>query len=300
MTGYSSVTLVLPARIQATTGTEQQITITLSLKSLNSRFFEATCKLPYALNALETDIVKYLRPQLIRGNIFFSIHLSNSQALASSIEPSLKVITHYLDAVKKIKTTFDIQGALSLSDLMTLPHVFDYQDTHIDEETRAVIMSGVEELTALLIQSRAQEGTELLKDFYTRIRHIEAYFKELTERAAVFMEQKKQQLFQTLQAITQETGQEACEANNLAIYHQLERIDINEEIVRFNSHMHNLTQLLQAPGIEKGKKIDFTLQELFREINTIASKCSDAQISSLSINIKVELEKMREQAQNSV
>ena len=104
----------------------------------------------------------------------------------------------------------------------------------------------------------------------------------------------------TLKTVLDEVKQEATENQSNIIFNQLERIDIHEEIVRFKTHLGTLSLILEKPGSENGKKLDFTLQELFREINTITSKCADAEISSLAINIKVELEKAREQAQNIV
>jgi uncharacterized protein (TIGR00255 family) len=91
-----------------------------------------------------------------------------------------------------------------------------------------------------------------------------------------------------------------AELQRTAAYMTLEKMDINEEIVRFKSHLANFEQQLTAAGIEKGKRLDFTLQELAREINTIAAKCSDATIGAAAIDIKVELEKAREQVQNVV
>jgi uncharacterized protein (TIGR00255 family) len=114
------------------------------------------------------------------------------------------------------------------------------------------------------------------------------------------MEAKKEQLFATLKAALGEGAQPAADGQISMITQQLDRIDIHEEIVRFKTHLSSLTAMIASPDIETGKKLDFTLQELFRETNTIASKCSDAQISSLAIAIKVELEKAREQAQNII
>lgn len=101
-------------------------------------------------------------------------------------------------------------------------------------------------------------------------------------------------------AVPGTSEQPITETQLSAISQQLDRLDIHEEIVRFKTHIKSFSAIISSPDIETGKKLDFTLQELFRETNTIASKCSDAQISSLAIAIKVELEKAREQAQNIV
>ena len=121
---------------------------------------------------------------------------------------------------------------------------------------------------------------------------INKRYKQLIE------DQKKR-----INVLTQEfkdAQSDMADARKSAMYTMLDKIDINEEIVRFQSHLKNLKDLLKAPGTEKGKRLDFTLQELAREINTITAKCSDSIICEQAINIKVEIEKSREQTQNIV
>ena len=112
-------------------------------------------------------------------------------------------------------------------------------------------------------------------------------------------EKHKVKVHKTLQEIGADKNLLA-EAQKNALYTMLDKIDIHEEITRFNSHLSQLDKHLKSPDIEKGKRLDFTLQELAREINTIAAKCSDSTISKHAINVKVEIEKTREQVQNIV
>jgi uncharacterized protein (TIGR00255 family) len=117
--------------------------------------------------------------------------------------------------------------------------------------------------------------------------------------SAVLMAAQKDKVTKTIQEVTGETTS-LIDLQKHAAYALLDKMDINEEIVRFKSHLKNLSAQLNSQDIEKGKRLDFTLQEMAREINTIAAKCSHATISALAINIKVELEKAREQTQNIV
>ena len=307
MTGFSSTILSIPRRTSpadpAKPGThpEQQLQLSMTLKTLNSRFFESTCKLPYSLSFLETDLIKYFKSKLYRGNVVFSIHLSDPSALTGSIEPSFTAVQGYLKAIERIKHVSSLTGSLTISDLITLPNIFETKETPLDKGTINHIMAAIEQLTTLLQEMRITEGKALALDLESRIKVIKMYLEQLEPRAQIVMDHKKEQLFASLKTAMSETSQEnASDAQTSLIYSQLERIDIHEEIVRFKTHLESLQTIIKSDDIEVGKKIDFTLQELFREINTIASKCNDSVISSLAINIKVELEKSREQTQNIV
>ena len=122
----------------------------------------------------------------------------------------------------------------------------------------------------------------------------------IEKNAAILMEKKKKEVAELLKKIEAEENTEKPDARKNSLYASLDKIDVHEEIVRFKSHLKNLSMQLDSTIIEKGKRLDFTLQELAREINTLTSKCSDADLSTQAINIKVELEKAREQAQNIV
>ncbi len=303
MTGFSSTILTLPRKIDVAEpgSSEQSLQLSMTLKTLNSRFFECTCKLPYSLSFLETDLIKYFKSKLYRGNVVFSIHLSDPSALTGSIEPSFGAVLGYMKAIDRIKETCSLEGTLTISDLITLPNIFETRETPLSQETIDRIMVAIENLTTLVEETRIAEGKALAVDLESRIKAIKGYLAQLEPRANIVMEQKKAQLFATLKTALAETHQEvASDAQTIVIYNQLERMDIHEEIVRFKTHLESLSAIIKADDIETGKKLDFTLQELFREINTIASKCNDSIISALSINTKVELEKSREQAQNIV
>lgn len=295
MTGFSSLDIVAPGNSKDT-----QARFTMTLKSLNSRFFEVNCKLPHMLTSLETDLIKLFKSKLYRGNVYFTIYLTNPNVLLSQVEPSLNTLSAYLKAIEKIQTNFPITGSLSVSDLINLPDVFSPQQQPLNQDTIDFIIDNTKMLIETLNQARIKEGNILAQDLWQRINNIRSFLKDIEPRAQIVMEQKKSQLLQMLNSVLSQEGQITPETQNLVIYNQLDKIDIHEEIVRFNTHLDNFSSILQSSDYEKGKKIDFTLQELFREINTIASKCSDALISSKAIDIKVELEKAREQAQNIV
>ena len=296
MTGFSSTILTLPKP----GAPEHQIHLSMSLKTLNARFFELNCKLPYSLSFLETDLIKLFKASLYRGTIQFMVHISDPSALTGSISPALPTVRGYLSALEAIQSTYSVPGSIEIGDLIALPNIFETREAPLDTATIERIMAAIHMLIESCDQVRLKEGAALKVDLKKRIEIMQSYFAALEPRALLIMEQKKAQLFETLASVMKETTETFAESQKTLVYNQLERIDIHEEIIRFNTHLASLLATIDSPDIEKGKKLDFTLQELFREINTIASKCGDSHISSLAINVKVELEKSREQAQNIV
>lgn len=302
MTGFSSINLDLPSLNGA-----NSIRLTLTIKSLNSRFFEANCKLPFELSNLETEFVKYFKAQLIRGTIYFAIYIPGNRLSNIEIEPSINLLTNYLKAISEIREHISDQSILidklSLSDLLKLPNVFQEKESIVNQATLDLIKNSVYTLTTLLKDARISEGEALLKDLLNRIHIISTAIVEIEPRANLVIELKKESLIQTIKLLQLQQPQNAGtggEIQLLALATQLDKAGINEEIVRFNNHLLNLKTLINNSEIEKGKKIDFILQELLREINTIASKSNDSIISNLVIIIKVELEKIKEQSQNII
>lgn len=267
------------------------------LKSLNGRYFEAHCKLPQSISAFETQIIKILKNKLKRGSIFFTAHLGSGNALKTDIRPALPLIGKYIDAIKKAQEIYPINGDVSVAELIRLPHVFETYEPLLKDTLKDQIFSIVNQLIEDLIEARHKEGADLKLDLLKRLFDIGTYLDELEPRALVVMENKKKEIHQLIAQAQDETGDNEINVTS-AFYSALDKIDIHEEITRFKSLSEQLKIVIDNKTHEKGKKIDFTLQELFREINTITSKCSDSQISRLAIDIKVELEKARELAQN--
>lgn len=293
MTGFANKTIELfPSE-------EEKISLAISLKSLNSRFFEANCKLTYALSHLETKLIKTLKKKLRRGNVYLVVHVSGPRQLRGAVEPSLKIVESYINAINQIKEKFNIQGDASISDIVDLPNVFGTSDQQLDETSEQKILATINELIEQVIEARNQEGVELKKDIDQRVAHMEKEMDavEITFKKA--MEEQKQKVHETLKELEDDESKFADIQKN-ALYVLLDKMDINEEIVRFKSHLQNLKEHLASDQVEKGKRLDFTLQELGREINTIAAKSVSADMGSHAINIKVELEKVREQVQNIV
>lgn len=292
MTGFTNKSVMLSLR-------DLKVPLSLSLKSLNSRYFDANCKLPYPINNLETEFIRLFKEKLLRGSITFTVHIGNPNAFKGAIEPSIPTLKNYFAALETIKKTFAVEGTLSIANVLMLPNIFITEEIELDEQSKAIIFSVTKELVDELIQAQTKEGAALQKDILSRIIIISKEIEGIEKAFEQVMVQQKQKVNEAMALLEQDTSKFA-EVQKDSLYALLDKLDVHEEIVRFKNHLKNLQSYLTVNDIEKGKRIDFTLQELSREINTITAKCADTTISSHAINIKVELEKAREQTQNIV
>ena len=291
MTGFATKTTTLSIA-------GEKINASISLKSLNSRFFEATCKLPHIAAHLETDIIKNLKQKLIRGHVYLTLHIKDTARLKSSVKANLSTVKSYLEGISKIKKTFSLEGEVDIAHIIGLPNIFDIEEQEGTKSLDKQIMDTITLLIESLRKTRQKEGIALKKDVAKRIAIMGKEIESIAKNSEKLMEQKKEEITALIQRI--ETEEESGDLRKSHLLLMLDKLDINEEIVRFKSHLDNLDSHLESQKEEVGKKLDFTLQEMAREINTIAAKCSNAKISSKAINIKVEIEKVREQAQNIV
>lgn len=292
MTGFSSHTAVISVK-----GAEK-ISVSIDIKSLNSRFFELTSKLPSSLSFLEIPISNYLKKKLIRGRVFLSIKVGGGGDAFEKVLPANKVVKGYIDAIGTLKKKFKLQGDVTVSDIVMLPNAFSFEREKVGKAFETAMLKAIEKATTQLLASRKTEGSTLEKDLKKRIDLCTKHMTEIKKFFKAFMKVKKEEIKNLI--ILSDNGDVGAEKQLVDCYEFLNKIDINEEIVRFQSHIKNAKKVLLSKDLEKGKRLEFTLQELSREINTIAAKCSHFDISSVAVDVKVELEKIREQVQNFV
>lgn len=293
MTGFASKTFVL------TLSENKYSNVAISIKSLNSRFFETTTKLPQTLSHLEISIIKLLKNKLVRGHIYFTINVSNSSIFEGPITPALSTIKSYITAIEQIKQIHTFADQIKLEHILRLPNIFSVESQELDEKAAQSIIDITDTLIEGVILMRKQEGKALAQDFDIRLTTIRAEMEIIKNRAFEFINEWKKKTHEALKEMGADDSLFAENQKNL-FYTTLDKIDIHEEITRFNNHLNQFGLCLASPDMEKGKQLDFILQELGREINTINAKCSDSTISLHAINVKVEIEKLRQQIQNIV
>jgi uncharacterized protein (TIGR00255 family) len=293
MTGFAAKIIEVPAF------DNNKAYLSMTLKSLNSRFFEATCKLPHALQSLEIELIKLLKESLHRGKVSFIITMSNPLLFKGPVEPSFYMVQSYLEALEQIQKKYTIPGTISITELMNLPHIFIEEEASLNETMQHLILATTKQLIIELRIEQKNEGVALQKDIEERIVILKQEINDIEQLATQLAEKNKIEVQKKLTHL-EKSSSDIIDLTRHQLYSELERLDIHEEIVRFKSHLSNLSDFISSDQKEKGRRIDFTLQELTREINTIGAKCSDPSIGSRAITIKVELEKIREQAQNIV
>jgi uncharacterized protein (TIGR00255 family) len=293
MTGFASHSFSL-----ATEHGEKAL-VTVQLKTLNARFFESNIRLAHIFSHLETKAVALLKQQLKRGTITLSLYVDNKNIFKGAVSPDLSTIESYLDSIQQIQKKYSVAGTITINDLIKLDNVFVTNDTPIDERIEQEVLAEIEKVIAAVVQTRATEGAALAKDLQERIALMAHEMTLIKERATQLMAEQKEKIGNHVALMTEESDQLA-EQRKMILCTALDKMDVHEEIVRFTNHLHSMKELLSSPGIEKGKRLDFTLQELGREINTISAKCADSAMAAHAINVKIEIEKAREQSQNIV
>jgi uncharacterized protein (TIGR00255 family) len=290
MTGFSSKVISLPI------GNNSQVSFTVEMKALNSRFYELSCRLPNSLSALETTITSFLKNKLVRGRIYLTIVPTKASEALEPVVPALALAQVYVQGARTIKEKCGLAGEVTIADIMALPGLFVSEKTDITKHLEGPLLNELSLIVESLNIERKAEGTNLEQDIRHRVVLCSNAIVKIAASHKELMEEQKKLIAQ--QMTLSQQGDEEARAGLEPLYDMLNKIDVNEEIIRFKSHLKNLDDLFGSNDIEKGKRIDFIVQELMRETNTIAAKCSNYTVSALTVDIKVELEKIREQVQN--
>ncbi len=271
--------------------------ITVEMKSVNHRFLELSMRLPSVLFQLETELKKKISEKCKRGRIEINVRIEGENADNSKINYNTDTARGYFDILSKIKEEFNLSDEISLRTLTSFRDIFTTPaETQLSPELINAVNSGLLEAVTMMIKMRQDEGAVLYQDMQERLGVIKEIVATIKARAPqVVVEYQKRLADRIKELAAGYTLDDARLAQEVAI--MAERSDITEEIVRLQSHIGQFDVLLQSDEAE-GKKIDFLLQEMNREINTIGSKSNDLEIARQVIEAKSEMNKVREQAQN--
>lgn len=270
--------------------------VRVDIRTVNNRFLDIHTRLPQELASLEMSIKKQAQAALSRGRV--DVTISVEQMKQATFEINRPLVSGYLSALSEMKREFGLEGDPSLELIAKLPGALQVsQDSSgLDETLVAGVTAAVSQALVTLTEMRIVEGQALSAELASRLDHIEAELPVIEQEASRLPGIYKEKLLKRLQeavagGLVDETRL-AQEAVLLA-----DRSDISEEIVRLKSHIVQMRDVLRGEE-EVGKRLDFILQEMNREANTILSKSGDLSISDAAIAIKTEVEKLREQGQN--
>lgn len=279
MTGYGKAIIDLP-----------QKKITVEIKTLNSKNLDLNVRLPVLFREKELDIRTKISQELQRGKIDFAIYLESTVGEATSTI-NIDVVKNYMDQLRKIDTN---PSANLLEIAMRLPDVLKTEREELNEEEWAAVDQAIDTALAEVITYRKDEGAVLKNDFTERITMLQKLSEEVIVLDAERLKQIRERLDKAIEEIKQNVDENRFEQE---LIYYLEKLDITEEKVRLNNHLdYFLTALNDA--VSNGKKLVFISQEIGREINTTGSKSNYAPMQKIVVQMKDELEKIKEQLLN--
>lgn len=274
----------------------------MELRSLNNKFFKLSCRLPEELAALEAELEQSLRRVVARGSFVLTVKVKiDDERAASRINES--VLLSYLGHLETVRNKVHDQAVnIDLTQLLALPGVLQpaYEDEHVIEEARPVVMGLLDKALGKLKQMRCTEGAALAEDLLKQLDVIMDRLAIIRERAPLVVNEYHDKLLRRVGELLAKAELKVNEPDLLkevAIF--ADRADISEEITRLTGHVQQFREILSAKADEPaGRTLDFLSQEMLRESNTIGSKCNDAQISRCVVELKSAIDRIKEQVQN--
>lgn len=286
MTGYGSA-------VQTYDGRE----ITVEIRSVNNRFLDCSVKLPRTFAFAEEPVKQLVKRYISRGKVDVFVSFSAKEDSEVSVTLNRAVLEGYLKAMQTIAADYGVRDDVSVGLLARLPDVLLVEKPKEDEEAaQAAILACAEEALGRFNAMRETEGRTLAGDLLAKSAQIRADVEKIEAQSPQTVAAYRERLRSKLEEVLQSTNiDESRILTEAAIY--ADKVAVDEETVRLRSHLAQLEEMLQTDG-SLGKKPDFLMQEMGREANTIGSKCSDLAVTKIVLDIKGELEKIREQIQN--
>jgi len=270
---------------------------TVELRSVNNRYLDCTVKLPRMLSFAEETVKQAVKNTISRGkvDVFISVHAEGAADVQVSLNGAM--VEGYLAAMKQMVETYGVQDDISVSVISRMPDVFTVEKPEVDEEQLlSDLMSVVKKALESYDAMRTAEGRALENDLRSRGNTILALVSQVEEGNGQTVIDYRTRLYNKLKEVLANTSiEESRILTEAAIF--ADKVCVDEETVRLRSHLEQMNTMLTNGGAV-GRKLDFLLQEMNRESNTIGSKCTDVRLARIVVDIKAELEKIREQTQN--
>ncbi|HVJ50530.1 YicC/YloC family endoribonuclease [Desulfitobacterium sp.] len=271
---------------------------TVELKSVNHRFFEASIRVPRNMMSFEERIRKLLQEKIQRGRLDVYVNVKETEEKKRLVKVDKDLALSYDKTLKELAFSLEAPYETDIYRLTALPEVLAVEDEELDLELLWETLHGaVSDALNVFLEMRQIEGKKLAEDLLKRLEVILTEKDQISSFAESMVPDYQGRLRERIQLLLGENSvlDEARLANEVAVF--ADRVSITEELVRLQSHLDQGRQTLQSPE-KVGRKLDFLVQEMNREINTIGSKANNLSIAQLVVEVKSELEKIREQVQN--
>lgn len=286
MTGYGKASLSVEGR-------EYQVEI----KSVNHRYLDINIKMPKTLGYLEETIKKQISEKIKRGKIDVFITFENNSQEGKNIKINKELAKIYINQLKELAQEENISSNIEVIDIAKFPDILTIKIEQEDEKIKSEILQVTKDATDKIIEMKNIEGQKISQDLLARIENIENKIEEISKKSTGLIEEYVVKLEKRIKEIlkTEEIDKSRL-AQEVVIY--ADKCSVEEEITRLKSHIYQFKNLIADNNETIGKKLDFIIQEMNRETNTIGSKANNLEITNGVIDIKTELEDIREQTQN--
>ena len=277
---------------------DRKFDIEVELRSVNHRFLSLKQNLPEGLGRCEAEVEQMLRGALSRGSVSLSVTVKSADAGRPRL-PAPEALQDVATRLRETQKALKLQGNVGLAELLAVPTLWSSASAEapVDElwpKVKKLLAESLKGLSA----ARSREGKSIEKDLRARLATIEARLEKVKERVPAVVESYQKRLDERIQALLRQKGIEAAKVDivkEVAIH--ADRCDVSEEAQRLTAHIAEFRKIISADG-QVGRRLDFLTQEMGRETNTIASKGNDAAISACAVEMKAELEKIKEQVDN--
>ena len=279
--------------------TDGKRSIIAEIKSVNHRYSDIMVKMPRRYTFAEDKIKNAVKDKIRRGKVDVSIIVENITENDVNIKLNSMLAKQYYDNLTELRGEFDLSGDISLQFLASLPDVMKaIPDVEDEEEITKAILEAVSEAAANLEKMRAVEGEKLAEDLIAKGEYIKEILDKIAERAPQVVTDYTARMKERIQELVGSSVQVPEDRILVEAAVFADKCAIDEEITRLNSHLVQLRNIIEKSSQPDGKKLDFLVQEMNREANTIGSKANDITITNYMLEIKSEIEKIREQVQN--
>ena len=270
--------------------------VNVEIKTVNHRFCEMNIRMPRQLLKIEDRLKKKLSQYIRRGRVEVYVSLEGEGSVTRKVHVDWKLLDEYSQIIKQVREKYNVEGTVTLQDLLSRSELLHIEESEIgNDELEKLVLEATEEAANLLKQMRLAEGDELKKDLLAILSHIEINVMELQKFAPLVVQSYKERLTKRMEEFVNGQLDETRILTEVAVF--ADKADISEEITRLKSHIQQFLHTLQSME-PIGRKLDFIVQEMNREANTIGSKANDSNIAKQVVDIKSLLEKLKEQVQN--
>lgn len=272
--------------------------VTVELKSVNNRFLKISMRLPDLFNELETELEGRIRGKLNRGSVYCNVQFERKQR-GINYTLNEQLIREWLPRLHKLADELK-QAPPTLPDVLAMPGAVleESEKLEVDDALKQAVRDALELALGGMLEMRANEGEALRKDIVARVELVAGYSKQVDIHAPKVVEEYRDKLTARMENLLKDSGVK-LEGNELIkeVAFFADRCDITEETTRLAHHCEQFSKVIAGEG-EVGRRLDFIAQEMLRETNTIASKANDAELATIAVNMKSEIEKIKEQVQN--